>query len=244
MRDSELAVVLVHPDLLGTYGDRGNALALVRRATARGLRARVVEVVDGGPLPRSADVYLVGGSEDATQLLALAALRSRPGAAETLAGATCLAVCAGFQLLAREFTCSDGHRVAGLGVLDVTCGRLPGPRAVGEVVAEPIALPGVATLTGYENHQGGAVLGPGVRPLGRIQVGVGNGGAGTERHEGAVRDGVVATYLHGPVLVRNPDLADHLLARVVGPLPPFVDEAVAALWAERIAAARHHGTRA
>lgn len=244
MPDSEVVVALVYPDLLGTYGDRGNALALARRARARGLPVRVLEVVDGEPLPGAADVYLVGGSEDATQLLALEALRARPGAARILAGATCLAVCAGFQLLGRELTCSDGHRLPGLGLLDVTCGRLPGPRAVGEVVADPVALPGVATITGYENHQGSAVLGPGARPLGRVRVGIGNGAAGPDGHEGAVQDGVVATYLHGPVLVRNPDLADHLLARVAGPLPPFEDEAVSALRAERLAAARHPRTRA
>ncbi|MGN6129938.1 MAG: type 1 glutamine amidotransferase [Nocardioidaceae bacterium] len=244
MRDSELTVALVYPDLLGTYGDRGNALALVRRARARGLQVRVVEVVDEQPLPRSADVYLIGGSEDATQLLALEALRAQPGAAETLAGSACLAVCAGFQLVAREFAGSDGHRVPGLGVVDVVCGRLPGPRAVGEVVAEPVALPGLATITGYENHQGDARLGPAARPLGRVRVGVGNGSGGPDRWEGAVQGGVVATYLHGPVLVRNPDLADHLLARVVGPLPPYEDEAVARLRAERMEAARHHGARA
>lgn len=234
--DTELAVVLVYPELLGTYGDRGNALALARRARARGLPCRIVEVAVGAALPRSGDVYLLGGSEDAAQLLALRSLLHESGVREVLhGGAPTLAVCAGFQILSQGFTGADGHREPGLGLLDVTCGRLPGPRAVGEVVAEPVGLPGLPVLTGYENHQGDAVLGPSARPLGRVVFGVGNG---VEAVEGAVQDNVVATYLHGPVLVRNPRLADHLLERSTGPLPELHDEAVAQLRRERLAAAR------
>ena len=231
-------IVLVSPELLGTYGDRGNALALAWRARARGIEARTVEVGVGEHLPRSGDVYLIGGSEDAAQLLALRSLLQEKNIEDVLLGApSLLAVCAGFQLLAREFTGLEGHREHGMGLLDVTCGRLPGARAVGEVVTEPVAFTGLPTLTGYENHQGTAVLGPGARPLGRVLSGVGNGSEGTE---GAVQDNIVATYLHGPVLVRNPALADLLLERSTGrPLPPFDDEAVEQLRAERLAASSH-----
>ncbi len=234
---SDLVVVLVYPELLGTYGDRGNALAVVHRAAARGLSARVLEVPLGTALPTTGDVYLVGGSEDTAQALALRSLRDT-GAARTLESAPCLAVCAGLQILGREFTGTDGRRQAGLGLLDVTSGRLPGPRAVGEVVAEPVGLPGLPTLTGYENHAGDAVLGPAARPLAHLLAGTGNGHDGTE---GAVQGSLVATYLHGPVLVRNPALADHLIERSTGPLPPFRDEAVEQLRRERLAAPRPHG---
>jgi CobQ-like glutamine amidotransferase family enzyme len=239
-RDSEVVVVLVYPELLGTYGDRGNALALARRAHARNLACRVLELSVGDPLPVSADVYLIGGSEDAAQLLALRSFLHEKQVAHVLHdGAATLAVCAGFQILSRSFAGADGHREPGLGLLDVTCGRLPGARAVGEVVAEAVGIPTLPMLTGYENHQGDAVLGPGARPLGRILHGVGNGVA---RTEGAVQDNVVGTYLHGPVLVRNPALADHLLERATGPLPAYHDEAVEQLRRERLAAA--HGFRA
>jgi len=232
---TELGIVLVYPELLGTYGDRGNALALVRRAAARGLSARLVEVPFGDPLPTSGEVYLIGGSEDAAQVLALRALLDSAAGKEVLSNApACLAVCAGFQLLARQFTSADGHAVPGIGLLDVSCGRLAGQRAVGEVVVRPVGIPGLPVLTGYENHQGDATLGPGARPLGRVVAGIGNGPAGTE---GAVQDNVVATYLHGPVLVRNPALADHLLERSTGPLPPHEDDAVDQLRRERLAAA-------
>lgn len=233
--DTEVRVVQVYPDLLGTYGDRGNALALARRARARGLPCRILEVGVGEPLPKSGDVYLIGGSEDAAQLLALRSLLDEKGLEQILHGrAPTLAVCAGLQILARSFLGADGHVEPGLGLLDVVCGRLPGSRAVGEVLAEPVGIPGLPLLTGYENHQGDAVLGPAARPLGRIVSGVGNGSGGTE---GAVQDNIVATYLHGPVLVRNPALADHLLERSTGPLAPYDDEAVGRLREERISAA-------
>ncbi len=232
--DTELTVVLVYPELLGTYGDRGNALALVRRAAARGLRTRVVEVAFGDPLPAGGDIYLVGGSEDAAQALAVRSLLEAKGSRDILAGSTCLAVCAGFQILARDFAGPDGTRQPALGLLDVSCGRLGGQRAVGEVVTEPVGIPGLPTLTGYENHQGSAVLGADARPLGRVVHGVGNG---EDRTEGAVQGNVVATYLHGPVLVRNPGLTDHLLERSTGTLPPFDDDAVERLRRERLAAA-------
>ena len=160
-RDSELAVVLVYPDLLGTYGDRGNALALTYRARARDLPVRLIEVAPDESAPASADLYLVGGGEDVSQALAWETLKAEKSIIAALqGGATCLAVCAGFQLLSREFRDRDGDMVAGLGLLDVVCARLPDRRAVGEVVAEPVGIPGLPTLSGYENHQGNAVLGP------------------------------------------------------------------------------------
>jgi CobQ-like glutamine amidotransferase family enzyme len=237
-RDSDVTIVLLYPDLLGTYGDRGNSLALVHRARARGLPVRVIEVAPDEHAPQSADVYLIGGGEDAAQVLAWQTLRTEKSLIRALQdGATCLAVCAGFQLLSLEFTDRDGDTVPGLGVLDVRCGRLKGRRAVGEVVADPCGIPGLPTLTSYENHQGDAFLGPDAQPLGRLVWGTGNGDGATE---GAVQGNVVATYMHGPVLVRNPALADHLLERSTGPLAPFCDEAVERLRRDRLHGALAH----
>ena len=238
MPTTELVVALLHPEVLGAYGDAGNAAVLVHRARARGHAVRVVEVGTDEVAPE-ADVHLLGGGEDAAQLLALDALRRDERLVTRLAdGATCLAVCAGLQLLARSFTAADGTTRTGLGLLDVTCGRLP-ERAVGEVVADPVGLPDLPTLTGFENHRGAARLGPRALPLGRVRVGTGNGRTSRpEAFEGAVQGGVVATYLHGPVLVRNPALADRLLERTLGPLPPLEDPLVEQLRRERLRAAR------
>lgn len=237
MADSTLSLVLVYPEMLGLYGDRGNALALRRRARGRDIDARIVEVGVGDPIPADGDIYLVGGAEDASMLVALDALRGSGTLRSAVeAGRPCLAVCAGLQLLGRSFTGPDQRAHEGLGLLDVTCGRLTGPRAVGEVLLDATG-PFTGLVTGFENHYGDAVLGPDAAPLGRVRVGVGNG---YDAAEGAVQGSIVATYLHGPVLVRNPLLADHLLTAAVGhELDPLPDPQIERLRRERVRAAEH-----
>ena len=233
-----LTIVPVYPELLGTYGDRGNVLALVHRAEARGLAVRVVEVGLDDPLPVLGDLYVLGGGEDSAQLLAAQRLFADPGATRALGGAApCFAVCAGLQLLAGTFEDAHGEYHRGLELLDVTCARLT-QRAVGEIVTEAVDLPGVGQLSGFENHRGTAELGPSARPLGRVLTGVGNG---DHRTEGVQEGNILATYLHGPALVRNPALADLLLARATGdPLPPYDHDAAERLHAQRVAAAVPH----
>src|SRR3954453_5062703 len=120
----ELTIVHVLPDLLGTYGDGGNVLALTHRAAARGLSCRVVEVGLDAALPRTGDLYVIGGGEDSAQLLAARTLLADDLAAAVLGAHPPLAGCAGLQLLSRSFTDADGHTHSGLGLLDVDCGRL------------------------------------------------------------------------------------------------------------------------
>jgi len=235
-----LTIVHVYPELLGTYGDRGNVLALVHRAEARGVPVEVLDVDLDQPLPRSGDLYVLGGGEDSAQLLAARCLFADDHAVSVFESAPTFAVCAGLQLLSRSFLDAQGHPTPGLGLLDVDCDRLD-VRAVGEIITEPVELPGAPPLSGYENHRGTARLGPHARALGRLVVGVGNGDG---RTEGVQQGSVVATYLHGPALVRNPWLADELLVRAAGPLPAYDHEAVEQLRAERLAAAaprRHRG---
>lgn len=235
-----LTIVHVYPELLGTYGDRGNVLALVHRAEARGVPVRVIDVGLDQPLPRTGDLYVLGGGEDSAQVLAARCLFADDRAAAVLEAAPTFAVCAGLQLLARSFLDGHGLPASGLGLLDVDCDRLP-VRAVGEIVTEPVGLTGAPTFSGYENHLGTARLGREARALGRLVVGVGNG---DELTEGAQQGSVVATYLHGPALVRNPWLADELLTRAAGPLAAYDDRTVEELRAERLAAAdprRHRG---
>lgn len=228
-------VVLVYPDVLGTYGDRGNAAALVHRARARGMRCRVLRVGVRDPLPVDADIYLIGGGEDSAVVAAAARLRHSHALDRAARnGAAIFGVCAGFQMLSAEFSGPDGVRHDGAGLLDVTCGRLEGPRAVGEVLCESAESLDMGFLTGFENHQGDARLGPDARPLGLLVRGVGNGDG---RTEGAMQGRVIGTYLHGPALVRNDGLADHLLQLVCGPLPQLDDELVQQLRRERRASA-------
>ncbi|MGH9087141.1 MAG: type 1 glutamine amidotransferase [Acidimicrobiales bacterium] len=234
-----LVVAVLLPDLLGTYGDGGNGVVLARRAAWRGIDTDLVEVSSGTPVP-TADVYCLGGGEDGPEVRAAAILAEDGALARAHErGAAVLAVCAGFQVAGRTFPGADGRRHEGLGLLDVATTKGPGPRAVGELVADP-AVPGLPPLTGFENHGGATTLGPGARPLGRVVVGVGNGAG--EGIEGAVGERVVGTYLHGPVLARNPALADLLLGWAVGTeLAPLDDAEESALRSERLAAASRRG---
>lgn len=223
-----IRLIWVYPDLLSTYGDRGNLLVLSRRAELRGLEVTAEEVNSDQRVPEDGDIYLLGGGEDLPQILAAARLRADgglPAAAER--GAVVFAVCAGYQLLGRQFGGVEGEPVAGLGILDVTSGR-GARRGVGEIVADVDPALGVPRLTGFENHQGVTQIGPGARPLARVCLGVGNG----DGTEGAYAGTVLGSYLHGPALARNPGLADLLLSWAAGPLQPLAP--AADNWARRL----------
>jgi CobQ-like glutamine amidotransferase family enzyme len=218
-RESGLRLVWVYPDLLSTYGDRGNLLVLERRARLRGIPTESVYVNSDQPVPRQGDIYLMGGGEDLPQILAARRLRADGGlAAVAGSGAVVFAVCAGYQLIGTEFAGEEGQPVPGLEIADLRSGRGE-HRAVGEVLADVDPALGVPPLTGFENHQGVTRLGPGVRPLARVTAGVGNG----DGTEGAYAGRVLGTYLHGPALVRNPGLADLLLGWAAGALPALAD---------------------
>ena len=238
---SAVSIALLFPELLGTYGDGGNATVLAQRLAWRGTDAEVVSVGAGEAIPETCDLYLMGGGEDGPQTLAADEL-AESGALHRAVerGAVLLAVCAGFQVLGHEFAVPDGTSHAGLGLLDVRTLRGSGKRLVGELLVEP-AVDGLPVLTGYENHASVTVLGSDARPLGRVVAGAGNGGG--DGSEGAVCGKVVGTYLHGPALARNPGLADLLLSWVVGDLPPLDDAEVDDLRAERLRAVRRRWRR-
>jgi CobQ-like glutamine amidotransferase family enzyme len=218
--------------VLGTYGDSGNATVLRKRLEWRGIDAAVVPVRLAEQVPSQLDLYLLGGGEDDAQALAAGHLRKQPGLARAVAhGAVVFGVCAGLQVLGTKFRGTDGVTHHGLGLLDIT--TEPGEtRAVAELVAMPDARYLDEPLTGFENHLGQSNLGPASTPLGQVVRGTGNG----DGTEGAVTGKVVATYLHGPVLARNPALADLLLGWLIGhPLRPLELAEIATLRAERMA---------
>jgi CobQ-like glutamine amidotransferase family enzyme len=227
-------VALVFPSVLGTYGDGGNATVLAQRLLWRGRGAEIVEVGIDEALPAEVDLYVLGGGEDSAQTLAVSRLRDGTLARAVDAGTPIFAVCAGFQILGETFLDGTGGVHAGLGLIDCRTDRLPGQRAVGELLGEA-AVAGIGTVTGYENHGGRTVLGAAARPFATVRGGVGNGDAGAD---GAIQGSVVATYLHGPALARNPALADDLLSRIVGPLAPLDDAEEVELRRERMTANR------
>lgn len=240
---STLSIGVIDPEVLGTYGDTGNALVLAARAKARGIDADIHMIHLDQEIPASIDIYVIGGGEDTAQALAADHLRRSEGFLRALRdGRPLLAVCASLQILGRFYTDATGREVAGAELLDIS--TVPqGFRSIGEIVTEPLIEGLTQPLTGFENHGGATSLGPDARPLGRVTSGTGNATL-TEgvACDGACQSGIVATYMHGPVLPRNPELADLLLARATGvdaaslaPLDmPLVDQ----LRAERLAFAR------
>jgi len=234
MAESTVRIGLVLPDVMGTYGDGGNAVVLRQRLLLRGIAAEVVEITLADPVPDSLDLYTLGGAEDYAQRLATRHLLQYSGLQRAAdRGAPVLAICAAIQVLGHWYETSSGERVDGVGLLDVTTSP-QNARTIGEVVSKPLLAALTQPLTGFENHRGGTVLGPAASPLGAVQKGAGNRvGDGID---GVVQGSVFATYMHGPCLARNPELADLLLGKVVGSLPALELPEVDLLRRERLAA--------
>jgi lipid II isoglutaminyl synthase (glutamine-hydrolysing) len=235
----------LYPSYLNIYADRGNIAVLARRALLRGHELGVEAIGVGDDLePGAHDLLYVGGGQDREQALIAPDLASKGPAvlAAMEDGAALLAVCGGYQLLGRGYRGRDGSFMPGAGLFphETVAGDT---RMIGDVLLECELEPGSRRLlAGFENHAGRTLLDPGARPLGRVVHGFGNDGA--SGYEGCVVANAIGTYLHGPLLPRNPWLADWLLARSLAhasgelatPLEPLPD--VLETEAFRVAAAR------
>lgn len=209
----ELRLVHLYPDLMSLYGDRGNIITLHRRCAWRGIGLDVRELTLGETLdPEQTDIVFFGGGQDREQEAVSRDLAQGVGAAvreAVEAGAALLSVCGGYQLLCRFFTTNDGVDIPGIGLFDaytVAGGR----RMVGNVLVDAWLDQASVPLVGFENHSGQTFLNAGLEPLGRVTIGSGNNGQ--DGTEGARYLGAIGTYLHGPLLPKNPRLADWLLA--------------------------------
>jgi lipid II isoglutaminyl synthase (glutamine-hydrolysing) len=209
-----MKLIHLYPREMNIYGDTGNVIVLRRRLQWRGFPVQVVPVNVGDPMPTDADILLGGGGQDAAQGEIGADFARRAADLRAMAddGVVMLTICGTYQMLGHEFVTQDGHHIPGVGVLDViTQGQAE--RLIGNNFVD---TDDAGRLVGYENHSGLTTLGPGVRPLGTTQSGRGNNGR--DQTEGAVRDNVIGTYLHGPVLAKSPRFADDLLRRALARL--------------------------
>ena len=207
----ELTLGHLYPDQLNIYGDRGNIITLARRCAWRGIRLNVLPLHPGATFaPADVDLYFIGGGQDKEQTqIADDLVRSR-GAALLQAvedGAPLLAVCGGYQLLARSYRPADGSELKGLGIFDAETVH-PGIQAV-RCVGNIALSWRSSTLIGFENHGGRTYLGASAEPLGKVLKGFGNNGS--DGHEGCIYRNAIGTYMHGSLLPRNPHLADHVL---------------------------------
>jgi CobQ-like glutamine amidotransferase family enzyme len=244
----------LYPEYLNIYADRGNIAVLERRAAWRGHELAVEAVSLGDPLePGAHDLLYVGGGQDREQALVAPDLAARGDALRAAVddGAALLAVCGGYQLLGQGYRGRDGATMPGAGLFPhaTVAGER---RMIGDVLLECELDPGERrTVAGFENHAGRTRLDPGAEPLGRVVAGFGNDGE--SGHEGCRVGNALGTYLHGPLLPRNPWLADWLLARALAhaagggdpprlePLPDELEREAHAVSARR---ARERGGRA
>ena len=208
----ELRLCHLYAGLLNIYGDRGNIIVLRERCAARGIELAVEELGPGDRLqPAAYDLFFLGGAQDREQRLVARDLALQKGPALREAaeeGAVVLAVCGGYQLLGRFYRSAEGEELPGLGLFDAWTVH-PGPGARRFIGNVAVRWQG-GTLVGFENHGGRTYLGPAASPLGRVLAGFGNNGQ--DGGEGAVYKNAFGTYLHGPLLPKNPHFADHLIA--------------------------------
>ena len=218
----------LYPEHLNIYADRGNIAVLERRCAWRGIPFEVVAVGVGDRLPR-ADLYYLGGGQDRDQMLIAGDLvRHAADLASAVAdGAGVLAVCGGSQLLGHSYRGHQGAEMPGIGLVDLVT-EAGGTRMIGNIVLEcELDAGDRRTLVGFENHAGRTTLGAGLTPLGRVLNGHGNNGS--DGGEGVHAGGIIGTYVHGPLLPKNPWLADRLIRRALAgggsgePLEPLDD---------------------
>ena len=243
----------LYPRLLSVAGDRGNLFAVTRRCAWRGIQSTVVEA-DVGVVPdfTEFDLILLHGGQDCEMRVAARDLGMKAGSLREAieGGAVVLAVCAGYQLLGQYYAPVGAPPITGIGVLDaVTEGG--STRFMSHIVVGCArGQGGQQSLVGFENHSGRTYLGAGVYPLGRVIAGSGNNGE--DGTEGARYREVYATYLHGPLLPKNPWLTDHLISRALlhryrdagspDVLAPLADQAEAAAHAAALRLAARTGS--
>ena len=217
-KPAELVIAHLFPDLLNLYGDGGNVRILEQRLRWRGIPVEVKRVNHGETVDLSdVDLVMLGGGPDREQRLASAELM---GMREQLHayvedGGVLLAICGGYQILGHEWLLGD-EVVKGLGIVDMTTERAAGgsgDRLIDNIVlTSPLAK---RPVVGYENHAGRTHLGAGVEPFGAVASATGHGNNDADKQDGVRYKNVVGTYPHGPLLAKNPEVADDLLARAL-----------------------------
>lgn len=213
-----LHIAWLYPDLMSTYGDRGNVMVLEKRCLWRGIAASIVPVTLETDVAKleTCDLVFMGGAQDRQQKLAGVDFLKRKGPVVKKMvekGIPALFVCAAYQFVGHYYKPYHGASIAGAGIFDLYTEH-PGDqekRLIGNVVAEimnPSALTGT-TIVGFENHGGRTRLGPKMKPLARVTRGFGNNGE--DGFEGAVYKNSIGSYFHGPLLPKNPAIADWLI---------------------------------
>lgn len=225
--DNKLSFTIgwLYPDLMSTYGDRGNVIVLQKRCQWRSIQCTIVpiEFQTESKTIEACDIILGGGAQDREQELVAKDLREKKGA--TLKrmfkrGIPGLFVCGSPQLLGKYYTTGDGKKLEGLGLFDYVTKHFghDKPRCIGNTAGEVVGIQlseigRRKTIVGFENHGGRTYLGKSAKPFARVKRGFGNNGE--DGCEGAVYKNVIACYYHGPFLPKNPHIADWLIEKAL-----------------------------
>jgi lipid II isoglutaminyl synthase (glutamine-hydrolysing) len=220
-REYSLTIGWLYPDLMSTYGDRGNVMILANRCRWRGIPVEVagISLSTDGNMIDSADLLFMGGAQDRQQeivkkdLIGGKEINLRRTIERGIPG---LFVCGAYQFLGSYYIAADGTKIEGLGIYDLVT-KTPGrtaKRLIGDVIVRP-RLEGIgdALIIGFENHGGRTVLGKETAPFADVVHGYGNNGV--DKTEGVVYKNTIGTYLHGPILSKNPELADYLIVKAL-----------------------------
>jgi CobQ-like glutamine amidotransferase family enzyme len=215
MKNMSLTIGWLYPKLMNIYGDIGNIISLTKRSKWRGIKTEVKMLNEGFNLNelKNCDLLLMGGAQDKQQETVNQDLnRIKSLLKEKIENDTPgLYVCGGFQFLGKYYVDADGKTINGIGIFDLFT-KNPGEKAnrlIGNIIFKPKIKELVKPIIGFENHGGRTYLGKGIEPFGEVIVGFGNNGE--DKTEGAVYKNCFGTYSHGPILPKNPHLADYLI---------------------------------
>lgn len=216
----EINIMWLYPDLMSTYGDRGNVMILKNRLLWRGIKANIVEISLGTTDRefQKADIIFIGGAQDYAQEIINRDLLKRKKILRDLieSGTPGLFICGGYQFLGKHYVTAEQTIIRGLGIFDLftTNSTHNSSRLIGKVSAR-ILIPELKgeILTGFENHGGRTFLSSNIKPLAKIISGFGNNGK--DSTEGAVYKNAIGAYLHGPILANNPLLADYIIGKAL-----------------------------
>jgi len=224
--DYKLTIGWLYPELMSTYGDRGNIIVLEKRCSWRGIDTEIlpIDFKTTEKQMKAIDIFFGGGAQDRQQAILIDDLTRNKGPVMKQMiedGTPGIFVCGSPQLLGKYYITGDGKRLDGLSIFDMIS-RHPGtakPRCIGNIIAridDRFKMKGLVyknTIVGFENHGGRTYLGNGVKPFGTVLIGCGNNGE--DKTEGAIYKNCIATYSHGPFLPRNPHIADYLIGKAL-----------------------------
>lgn len=205
-KDITLKIMYLYPNEMNIYGDHGNLQTLQKRCQWRGIKTEYISHEPGQDLDESANIIIGGGGQDSGQDRIHKDLIKNGAILRKMAknGTPMLMICGMYQLFGHYFETSAGHRINGIGIFDAQT-KAGENRLIGNIITETE----FGKTVGYENHSGLTYLNEGQKPFGKVIKGAGNNG--DDNTEGAIINNVIGSYLHGPLLPKNPELADYLI---------------------------------